>query len=72
MHCSAETRGQFEQQLKSIVRGTKSLDAVLNEDGDRYRAAFESATGQSQVRSTVHVGCFCLWNMQEIFIIKRV
>eukprot|EP00892_Ulva_mutabilis_P010500 jgi/Ulvmu1/7822/UM004_0051.1 len=45
----AETRGHFEEQLKSIVRGTKSLDAVLNEDGHRYKNAFESATAQSQL-----------------------
>lgn len=60
VRCSAETRGQFEQQLKSIVRGTKSLDAVLNEDGGRYKAAFESATGQSQVCSSFPGGCFYL------------
>lgn len=48
--CSAETRGEFEKQLKRIVQGTKTLDAVLTEDGERYKAAFEAATGQSQVR----------------------
>jgi hypothetical protein len=49
-HCSAETRGHFEQQLRAIVRGTKTLDAVLAEDGTRYKTAFEAATAQSQVR----------------------
>jgi hypothetical protein len=55
--CSAETRGQFEQQLKSIVRGTKTLDAVLAEDVQKYKDAFESAVGQSHVRYRGLVDC---------------
>lgn len=49
--CSAETRGEFEKQLKRIVHGTKTLESVLAEDGERYQAAFEAAAGQSQVLS---------------------
>ena len=50
--CSAETRGQFEMQLKRIVRGEKTLATVLQEDGQKYKTALESATTQSHV-------CFC-------------
>jgi hypothetical protein len=48
--CSAETRGKFERQLTCIVRGTKTLDTVMLEDGHRYKTAFESALAQSHVR----------------------
>ena len=40
----------MERQLKDIVRGTKTLAAVLQEDGQKYKAAFEAAVEQSHVR----------------------
>lgn len=59
--CSAETRGQFEQQLRAIVRGNKTLASVLTEDGERYKGAFEAATAQSQVRLSLSLSV-CLWD----------
>lgn len=48
--CSAETRGEFERQLKAIVDGDKTLQQVLTEDGAKYKQAFESAVQQANVR----------------------
>jgi hypothetical protein len=79
--CSAETRGQFERQLKSIVRGTKTLEAVLQEDGLKYKAAFEAAVGQSHVRlsccphrsagSTIRGYCHRLCTSQTLTAMQR-